>query len=116
MPGRRAALHPHDDEVVEPACTAGVVLHGSVACKVVGAAQIRSILAASTTLVHLSMSAAMRALNASGLEGLGSLPTSLIRSMVAASARIVATSAFNRLTTGCGNPAGATSPCHEVNA
>jgi hypothetical protein len=29
----------------------------------------------STTFVHLSMSAAMRALNASGLDGLGSLPT-----------------------------------------
>ena len=43
------------------------------------------------------------------------MPTSLIRSMVVGSARIVATSVFNRLTTGCGKPAGATSPCHEVN-
>ena len=47
---------------------------------------MRSILAASTTLVHLSMSAAMRALNASGLEGLGRLPTDLMRSTVSGSA------------------------------
>ncbi len=83
----------------------------------VGHRQIRSIPAASTTLVHLSMSAAMRALNSLGAGG-ARLVAHQSDPLDGRRLRwIAATSVFNRIDYRLRQAhAGATSPCHEVKA
>ena len=54
----------------------------------------------------LSMSAATRLLNSSGVEGFGSLPSALSRATTAGSASTAAISLFSRFTMSSGRPAG----------
>src|SRR5215218_5319968 len=75
---------------------------------------MRSKLPPSTTAVHLAMSAAIRALNSSGVVGLGSLPSARSRSMTAGSLSTPVTSVLSRFKIAGGSPAGATSPCQAL--
>jgi len=75
---------------------------------------IRSMFAAAMTCCQLSISELEQLLNSSGVEGFGSLPSSLSRSTIAGSARTCLNSTPSRSNIGPGKFASVTRPCHPV--